>query len=133
MRNRRTRLLVIGLLLAVLMVIVYRIIYPEPRDIAGQSADFTLSANELAQEMSHAGVAKKYGDKVIHTYGRISAIDGNIITLEDGVIVHLLDVSGHVLEMGDSIAVKGRCIGYDDLLEEVKLDQASIVQEQINQ
>jgi len=129
MRNRRARLLVIGLLLAVLMVIVYKMIYPEPRNIAMQSADFTLSAKELAQEMSHAEMAKKYGDKVVHTFGRISAIDGNVITLEDGVVVHLLDNSGLELEKGDSIAIKGRCIGYDDLLEEVKLDQASIIQD----
>ncbi len=129
MRNRKTRLLVIGLLLGVLIVIVYKTLYPEHRNIAAQSADFILSANELTQEMSQTEMAKKYGDKVIHTYGRISAIDGNIVTLEDGVVVNLLDVSGHVLEIGDSIAIKGRCIGYDDLLEEVKLDQASIIQE----
>ncbi|WP_067035451.1 hypothetical protein [Allomuricauda sp. CP2A] len=129
MGNRKTRLLVIGLLLGVLIVIVYKTLYPEHRNIAAQSVDFILSANELTQEMSQSEMAKKYGDKVIHTYGRISAITGNIITLEDGVVVNLLDISGHVLEIGDSIAIKGRCIGYDDLLEEVKLDQASIIQE----
>jgi hypothetical protein len=31
------------------------------------------------------------------------------------------------LKVNDTIVVKGRCIGYDDLLEEIKLDQCSIV------
>lgn len=127
MRNRRTRLLVIGLLLAILTVVVYKRVYPEPKNIAAQRADFILSAKELTQEMSQAELAKKYGDKVVRTFGKISAIDGNVITLDDGVVVHLLDSSGLELEKGDSIAIKGRCIGYDDLLEEVKLDQASII------
>lgn len=31
------------------------------------------------------------------------------------------------LKANNPISVKGRCIGYDDLLEEIKLDQCSIV------
>ena len=31
------------------------------------------------------------------------------------------------ININDSIVVKGRCIGYDELLEEIKLDQCSIV------
>lgn len=119
----------IGSLLAILIIIVYKTVYPEPRNIAAQRADFNLAANELAQNMVHAEAAKKYGDKVIQTFGRIAAIDGNVITLEDGVVVSLLDISQLVHEKGDSITVKGRCVGYDDLLQEVKLDQASIIKE----
>jgi hypothetical protein len=31
------------------------------------------------------------------------------------------------LKVNDSVAIKGRCIGFDDLLEEIKLDQCSII------
>jgi hypothetical protein len=30
------------------------------------------------------------------------------------------------LKVNDSVTVKGRCIGFDDLLEEIKLDQCTI-------
>ena len=128
MKNRRTILMAIGLILAIVMVVVYKTLFPEPRNIATQRVDFTLSSGALAKEMSSEENAKKYGDKVVQTFGRVIAIDGNTITLGDGVVVSLMD-SHFELEKGDSIAVKGRCIGYDDLLGEVKLDQATIIQE----
>ena len=87
-----------------------------------------FSTKALVNEMSSEENAKKYGDKVVQTFGRIIAIDGSTITLGDGVVVNLMD-SNPELEKGDSITVKGRCIGYDDLLGEVKLDQATIIQE----
>ncbi|WP_036383650.1 hypothetical protein [Muricauda sp. MAR_2010_75] len=128
MRNKRTILMAIGLVLGIVIVVVYKTLFPEPRNIATQRVDFTLSAKALVNEMSSEENAKKYGDKVVQTFGRIIAIDGSTITLGDGVVVNLMD-SNPELEKGDSITVKGRCIGYDDLLGEVKLDQATIIQE----
>jgi hypothetical protein len=128
MRNRRTILMAIGLVMAIAIVVVYKTLFPEPKNIAIQRVDFTLSAKALVNEMSSEENTKKYGDKVVQTFGRIIAIDGSTITLGDGVVVNLMD-SNPELEKGDSITVKGRCIGYDDLLGEVKLDQATIIQE----
>lgn len=129
MRNRRTLFFIVGCILAILLVILYKTVYPEPRNIAAQRVDFNIPASELVHEMALTETAKKYGDKVVQTFGSITAINGNVITLETDVVVTLLDGSKLDLEKGDSITVKGRCIGYDDLLEEVKLDQASIIHE----
>ena len=128
MKSRKILLLAMGLALMILMVIVYQTMFPEPRNISELPADFNLSAEKLALEMADSDKAVQYGDKVIHTYGKISAIEGNVITLGGSIVVHLLDPLGKVFQKGDSIAIKGRCIGYDDLLGEVKLDQASIIQ-----
>ena len=128
MKSRCILLLVLGVALIVLMVFVYKSIFPEPRNIQEQPIDFSLSAEKLGLEMADSDRALQYGDKVIHTYGKISSVDGNVVTLNKTIVVHLLDPTGHVLKEGDSISLKGRCIGYDDLLGEVKLDQASIVQ-----
>ena len=129
MKRKGLRWLFISLIAIVLVIIIYKTIYPEPINIALQRPDFTLSADELAQGMSQAALARKYGGKVILTYGRVSSIDGNILMLKEGVIIHLSEVAGQKLAVGDSITIKGRCIGYDNLLEEVKMDQAYIVQE----
>ena len=32
------------------------------------------------------------------------------------------------LKLTDKISIKGRCIGYDDLLEEVRIDNCSLMQ-----
>ncbi len=134
MKNKRILFLIVGLAVASLMVVfTYNTLYPDQRNIADETAVLDISAQDFLKKMGNAEIAKNYGDKVIQTYGKITSIDARTITLDNAILVNLLNTSNLELSNGDSITIKGRCIGYDDLLEEVKIDQASIVQNKNSQ
>lgn len=63
--------------------------------------------------------------------GKITHIDTASLTLDGNVFFQLNDSSlSSSLDKDHPIQIKGRFIGYDDLLEEVKVDQALIISHQ---
>lgn len=66
-------------------------------------------------------------DVVVELSGIITSKDESGITLNNSVYCQLEDgIKTTDLQEGQSISIKGRVIGYDDLLEEIKLDQTII-------
>ena len=57
--------------------------------------------------------------------GIVTAIGSKSVTISNKIYCQFETLNSD-LKVNDSIAVKGRCIGFDDLLEEIKLDQCSI-------
>ena len=51
----------------------------------------------------------------------------NHIMLDNKIQIHLLNPEEQSINLGEIITIKGRCVGFDDLLEEVKIDQATII------
>ena len=70
---------------------------------------------------------KKYLNKTIEIEGIPSEINDNSITLDDKVFCQLVKKSSVAIKNGTKLIIKGRLIGYDNLLEQVKLDQSEIV------
>ncbi|MEO9513577.1 MAG: hypothetical protein ABJN84_09915 [Flavobacteriaceae bacterium] len=116
----------LALLLGFIMLVVssYNYIYQGPRNIAKEEIAHQLNASELGKAMDN--IALDYVDKVIQTNGKITAIEPSIIVIENKVQVSFQNkVEG--LVNGSTVTIKGRCVGYDDLLEVVKIDQAIII------
>ena len=68
-------------------------------------------------------------DKVVIISGTITSSDENGITLSSQIYCQFrADVDKTSVQENQSIKLKGRVIGYDDLLEELKLDQCIIQQ-----
>lgn len=105
----------------------YNYIYKDHRDIAAEKVDFELKPPVLLELMSNSLEAKKYTDKVIKTYGTITSIEQNSIILDNKTQVNFKIGDVSKLSLGAEVIVKGRCVGYDDLLELVKIDQATIL------
>ena len=61
-------------------------------------------------------------------YGKISSLDlaTNTIILNEKVIAVLVSKQNGSLSVGQKIAIKGRFVGYDDLFEELRMDQCII-------
>lgn len=97
------------------------------RDIQSEDTAFNVSAKNITQEfVSNADISnKKYLEKPVAISGIVTAITGNDIIIDDSVNCNLLKADTSV-KNGQSITIKGRVIGFDDLLGEVKLDQCSI-------
>lgn len=68
-----------------------------------------------------------YADQVILVTGKVSSADKTTIVLNGMVQVNLLPAIQPPVQKGRTLTLKGRCVGYDDLLEVVKIDQATLI------
>ena len=95
-----------------------------------------LSTNEIAAE--YQGSAEdfkhllqsdfeKWHNKIVQISGTITEINEEGILLNHDVYCQFEDKQINVVE-DDVITLKGRVIGYDELLEETKLNQCIIIQ-----
>ena len=61
-------------------------------------------------------------NQVVQFKGKITGFDSLLIIMDHRVICNPDSTMVDGLSIGDSATLKGRCIGYDDLLEELRLD-----------
>ncbi|HLT33336.1 MAG TPA: hypothetical protein VKZ98_06060 [Aquaticitalea sp.] len=119
-------IVVIGLVLIV--VISYNYIYQEHRNISSETPEFVVTADEIKKAFEHSSESeKKYLNKTIAVTGQVSDANITEVTLESIVFCQLIDSLKTTLKKNSNIKIKGRVIGYDDLLEQVKMDQCMII------
>ena len=124
MRNK----IIYSLILVFGIIIAYNYMYPDHRSISEETVSYTLDADSLFNEFTEDSqqAELKYLDQTIIVSGVITSINANSVTISNKIYGQFETLYSD-LKVNDSIAVKGRCIGYDDLLEEIKLDQCSII------
>ncbi|MDO5977691.1 OB-fold protein [Flavivirga spongiicola] len=130
--NKKSRIgisVIILIFITLVVVFGYNYIYQDHRNIETEQATFSLSANEISAEFSKNLEAseKKYLNKTVEIYGLITELNTMDLTLNDNVYCAFSTPFNTSYNIDSEIKIKGRCIGYDDLLEQVKLDQCSIV------
>lgn len=103
----------------------YQYAYQSHRDIKSEEANFELTASDLIEAFSTDATAAsaKYNNKTIAVSGSVTNADGSNITINNAIFAQFSDES---IQAQGNITFKGRCIGYDELLEEIKFDQCSI-------
>ncbi len=108
---------------------IYIYMYKPHRDIQSEAAAFTISASSIAKEFSDdANIAvDKYLNKTITIKGTVSEMEETGITLENTVYC-MFDQKVENIKKGTTLSLKGRCIGYDELLELIKIDQCTILE-----
>ena len=127
----KKKILIAGLLIVgMLSVGVYFYMYKDHRDIAAEEAKFVLTVKDLQAEFvsDAAGANAKYLDKTIEVTGIVTSIDmaSHAVVLDEKLSAVLKDPNIGDLKVENPATIKGRFLGYDDLLEELKLDEASI-------
>lgn len=112
-------------------VAIYFYVYKSHRDISSEKADFSTSISQLKKEFSDNDSIfnSKYADKTIEIYGKTTTIDlaNHSIVIDDKATVIFTDTILQNITLQEDIKIKGRYVGYDDLLEEFTIDQATIV------
>lgn len=110
---------------------VYFYVYKQHRNISLEQPDYVLSSKDLISEFSlNQEIAnKKYVDQTISIYGKITSLDlkSRIIIIDDKIVAVLLNDQVQNFAIGKEIKIKGRLVGYDDLFEEIKMDQSSVL------
>lgn len=126
---KKNALIIIVLLVAIGLGI-YFYMYKDHRDIASEDASFSITVNTLQTEFTdNDSVAnKKYLDHTIEVYGKISNVDvsSNAVVLDEKIFGTFKNAMPKDLTVGKPLKIKGRFIGYDDLLGEFKIDQVTV-------
>ncbi len=104
------------------------------RNIAEGKAIVHISAGELHEKfITPSPTEEDLTDEIIELSGLVTEIEApSTVFIEDKVQVDF-DIEKQALEdsiHGSNIIIKGRCVGFDDLLEIVKIDQAVIITQQ---
>ncbi len=116
-------------LLIAFILIGYIYLYQDHRNIQAEQPNFIVTSSFISSEFSNKLLESetKYLNKTIEVSGIISEINQNNLTLDDQVFCQLSETMPLSIKINSEIKIKGRLIGYDDLLEQVKLDQCFIL------
>jgi len=121
---------IVGILLLAILLIgisINYVFHGGARDLATEEAEFTISSKDIIDEFS-LDVAKanlKYSDKAIFISGKVTAVSDSIVTIDNTIICNF-KIPDSNIKNDQFINVKGRLVGFDDLMGELKLDQCSI-------
>lgn len=110
---------------------IYFYAYKEHRNISSEKPDYELKAEQLIKEFdSNIEIAnQKYADRTIISYGKITSLDLNnrMIVVDEKIVIEFSISIPKQLKIGDALKSKGRFVGYDELFQELKIDQATIL------
>ena len=133
MTKNKITLITISLLFFIAFFGTVFFTYNKPhKDFSAAQTDITLEAAKLYEhyqnDLSDANL--KFLDKVLLVNGPVTELNSRLVIIGDNIVCsldssHVLDTS---IKLYDEISVRGRCIGYDDLFEEVRIDHCFIMQ-----
>ncbi|GAA4966585.1 OB-fold protein [Algibacter aquimarinus] len=132
---KRNKIIILTLIILVFVVggLVYNYTFnTKHRNISVEEATVSMSAENLYNHFynNEKLATTKYLDKVIEIEGKITSVENNEIILNDKIQVSFnIDKMPKVAEQ-ILLTIKGRCVGYDELLEVVKIDQATVINKQ---
>lgn len=117
------------IVLIIAVIIGYNYVYKEHRNIETENAEFSIKSIEIINEfaLNIDFSTQKYLNKTIEVSGTITEIGKGTLTMNTTIFCYMNDSIINDLFLNKQVTIKGRFIGYDELLEELKIDQASII------
>jgi hypothetical protein len=121
---------IVLIILIVIGIIAYNYIYQDHRDIESETAVFVLNSTDLVNEftINPSASEKKYLNKTIEVFGTITELNDQDLTLDNNIFCQFN--SKIEVDTSKKVSIKGRFIGYDELLDQIKIDQCSIITNQ---
>lgn len=127
----KVKLSILFLLLIVIVAGVYFYTYKEHRDIAAEKESYTIVVSRFFSEFQTDEVKAngKYLNKTIEVTGTLSSVDvaTKSIVINEKLFATFKEMPSQTLLVNDKIKIKGRFIGYDALVEELKMDQCVLI------
>ncbi|WMW77229.1 hypothetical protein RF683_06940 [Flavobacterium sp. 20NA77.7] len=128
--TNKTKLIIVFIALSVVLgyFSFNYIMYGGARDIQKEESAYNVSSKAIIEEFSKNtnAATKKYIDKSIEIKGVITSVNDSLVSIDESVICKMKEISKSSSTVGKSVSVKGRIIGFDDLMEEIKLDECVI-------
>lgn len=128
----KKRLLIFGIILLLVFGSFYvynNVLYKESRNIEEEDSLFILSSSDLIKEykLDLSKSDEKYLNKTIEIEGKITEISDSTITLDSTIFCGFDKKIGQE-NLNKKVIIKGRCIGFDEMFNEVKFDQCTILE-----
>lgn len=125
----KKKIILTALVITVFGILGYCYIwYGGARNVSAEDAAFTVSSKNIIAEFD-SDIEKsntKYLEKAIAVKGTVSQINPKQVIIDNTIVCDLKE-SDPSIKKGQLLTLKGRVVGYDDLMGELKLDQCSIV------
>ncbi|REG99525.1 OB-fold protein [Flavobacterium aquicola] len=130
MKQKKTAIAIAVLLIAVSggIYFYYGFLFKEARNIETETPDVSLTAAQLI-EVYNSDPEKAnslYLNKTIELRGQVTKEADSVITLDKSVFCLFTKKIKKQL-LNKNAVLKGKCIGYDELFQEIKLDQCTII------
>jgi len=97
------------------------------RDVQSEAAAFTITTKNIVAEFTANTEAanKKYLEKPVAVSGVVTSVNTKEVILDETVNCNFSAADASI-KVGQAVTIKGRVVGYDDLLGELKLDQCNL-------
>lgn len=129
MKKRKLRIaaIVVVLIIGSILYGYYGFLYKPARDVSSEISVFTMPAHGIAgeYEQNTKKADSKYLNRTMEIVGKITEIRDSLVILDTKVVCGF-DVLPTDTAINKNVTIKGRCIGFDELFGEVKLDQCTI-------
>jgi hypothetical protein len=98
------------------------------RDLTSEKTEYEVTAKKITDEFSNNIKASnaKYLEKAITITGNVTATSNNEVIIDNNVICELKNLEANIAK-NQNITIKGRVVGFDDLMGEIKLDQCFVI------
>lgn len=105
----------------------YGFLFKEARNIESEEPDFSIAATKLIYDYNSnpEKADSLYLNKTIEITGKATKETDSVVTLENNVFCLFTQKIKDRL-INSKVTIKGKCIGYDELFQEIKLDQCTI-------
>ena len=127
--NRKTKIVLASILgLGLVLFVAYKIMLTSgARDLESEKTAFAVSTKEIVNEFAtDTSATTKYLNKAIEIKGVVTQIEDKQLIL-DGVVICAMKENVATENKDKQVTIKGRFLGYDDLMGELKLDECSII------
>lgn len=127
-KNAIRALVVVGVITAIGCFSFNYVMHGGARDLKTEAVNFTVTSKGISSEFtSNIQISnQKYLEKAVAISGKITSVNGKELVL-DGTVICDLTKADLMVYKNQNVTVKGRVVGYDDLLGELKLDQCLII------
>ena len=126
-KNKTVFIIISIVILSVGIISVYQYIYRSPKKTVEIAPDYKGNANEfnylVTDNLSH------WIRKIVQITGKVTQVNEDGILLNGTIYCQFEDI--HDLQSiteNQNIVIKGKLVGFDELLMEIKLNQCIIIQ-----
>jgi hypothetical protein len=105
----------------------YGFVFKEARNIESEIPEFSITTTKLLDDYSSntEKADSLYLNKTIEITGKVTKETDSVVILENNIFCLFTKKTKDQL-LNNKVTVKGKCIGFDELFQEVKLDQCTI-------
>lgn len=124
--------IIIGIFVIAIVLVVgffaarYYAYHGGKRDVQSEKTAFVLKTKDIVSEFtsSETTANAKYLEKPVALTGVVTSVNDKEVILDEIGVCNFLNQDPSI-KVGQTITIKGRVIGYDDILGGINLDQCS--------